>query len=362
MVRERNKLYTLGKGDMDPMVQELNGKIENIDNQLSSLGINMGSNYKPEGGQTSFEKAFTEATDLIKGAKDEDGDGLIDNVVDIKTQIGQIAYKYGINANKNQIWKNMIKSLDSVEAAALFIEGEGDEDEKKTLNAQTDFKPLYNSVARLRTNPSDVSLKRALMNVILRIETGAAIAADEFANLMKQMMSPDDAAKFNNAITPLVIEAGKSVGKNPTMDSMLNSVLSYLSRKISSEDANRIVRYIQGFLNRIDSRKLVEYALDKIPEVSGQYLNPVNGAPVNVSSVGFTVDGKTPLDIKEPEEPKDPTVKYYYRMKEPDEKGNMVEKSYTETEFNQFKKNLEENPDELLYGINGRNLVEEFSK
>lgn len=202
-----------------------------------------------------IENASADALAIVGGAIDKNNDGVIDNIVELRSKLDGLSRKYGINV-KSPEWTAISGLLDTQESAMKErsetaysrqqdAESREQQKEQSRLTQDEKFQPLFKANQRLQATPQDIPTRRTALNLALRKETGAVIGADEFDAMMSTVLPPADYSRYKKETQNLWVDfAGL------TSDKLKESFLKRVS---------------EGYLGNIDSGKLYQYLDDKIP-------------------------------------------------------------------------------------------------
>lgn len=193
--------------------------------------------------------------DILKKAEFENG--IITNASKILQSIEEWRSKNNISTT-DPSYKSAVAALKAEEKSKASLEKEKQYDEKVITSLDKDYKALYNSQAAL---DGSVTAKRRTLNLNLRNETGAAIAANEFENMMASLLPSEKyktfKVKMNDVTTQLV-------------NSKAAALVLLAAGKITLKEIPGYARVIEDYLPFVDEDALRKYTTDKIPE---QYIN-----------------------------------------------------------------------------------------
>ena len=161
---------------------------------------------------------FTEITEQVQaGAVDTDKDGLIDNRANWKKGVRDWARENGVPTNDPK-YMGLLEFMEELEADVakkkeFGIETEERQDKrnresekvgrdiaKDKISQDEKYQMSWNAMRDLRNDPT-ITNKRKALNVKLRKESGAAIGADEFENMMSFVLPTGAYNKFKAEAT-----------------------------------------------------------------------------------------------------------------------------------------------------------------
>jgi len=190
--------------------------------------------------------------------KAEFENGVITNASKILQGIEEWRSKNNISIT-DPSYKSAVAALKAEEKSTASLEKENQYDEKVITSLDKDYKALYNSQASL--DDDSVTSKRRTLNLNLRDETGAAIAANEFENMMASLLSPENYRRFKNAMLNVASQLRNS---DPA------ALAAFAAGKLPLDKLPGYAKIIEEFLPFVDKDALRKYTTDKIPE---QYMN-----------------------------------------------------------------------------------------
>jgi hypothetical protein len=205
---------------------------------------------------------FTEIrTQVQAGAVDTDNDGIIDNVSNWKDGVTQWARKQGVPTNSPE-YIDLLAYMDNLEAEVAKKKDAklSKEDlayrrqrEKKTEERTSSkdriledekFQKSWVAMNKLKKDPK-ITNKRAALNVALRKETGAAIGADEFTDMMSFVLPEVAYNQFKNETTGLGQQLLGMASENARETYLKKLVEKYLSKV----DHNKLADYIDSSIS-----------------------------------------------------------------------------------------------------------------
>ena len=161
---------------------------------------------------------FTEITEQVQaGAVDTDKDGLIDNRANWKKGVRDWARENGVPTNDPK-YMGLLEFMEELEADVAKKKEFGIETEerqykrnresekvgrdiaKDKISQDEKYQMSWNAMRDLRNDPT-ITNKRKALNVKLRKESGAAIGADEFENMMSFVLPTGAYNKFKAEAT-----------------------------------------------------------------------------------------------------------------------------------------------------------------
>lgn len=223
--------------------------------------------------QVDNELIKNEASELSQqlkdGAVDDDNNGLIDDIVGLSALVRSFGTKYG-NATEakglsdllDDLKENVANKFKASTEQQKISHRQGLDHKRLTQSSKRDkiaedvkFNQSWNAKAKLLKDPTITNI-RAAINVTLRDESGAAIGADEFSNMMSFVL-PDEA--YNQF-------KGDTQGLGNTLLGMVSDV--------ARED--HMKRVAEDYLRFVDPQKLHDYMDDRI---SPQYYRRSEQSP-----------------------------------------------------------------------------------
>jgi hypothetical protein len=126
---------------------------------------------------------------LQDSAKDADKDGLIDNVTSWRDTITEWKRENKLADDRSEVKdvmvfaENLISEIADKHRGVLEKINRGQDDRKQRMTEDEKYQKVWETKTALVEEPS-ITNKRAAINVVLRDESGAAIGADEFNNMM----------------------------------------------------------------------------------------------------------------------------------------------------------------------------------
>lgn len=203
------------------IIKKYEDNIAAIETQLKEIdpytwGASVGGGSGAGGTKENVEKAVAEGKELVRNAvdvKDINGakgaDGIIDDIALLETTISDLRTKYGISSADLSPVVNYLESkkdeIDKGYKAKLEKEDKAFEQAmKKRSEAGASWsiqleraKQAYND---LKANPSDFSYRNEALDVLLRNETGAAIAKQETMNRLSTLLPPSESLRMQESV------------------------------------------------------------------------------------------------------------------------------------------------------------------
>jgi hypothetical protein len=214
--------------------------------------------------QTSEENIY----DILGKAEFENG--VITNASKILQGIEEWRSKNNISIT-DPSYKSAVAALKAEEKSTASLEKENQYDEKVITSLDKDYKALYNSQASL--DDDSVTSKRRTLNLNLRDETGAAIAANEFENMMASLLSPENYRRFKESMLNVSSQLRNS---DPA------ALAAFAAGKLPLDKLPGYAKIIEDFLPFVNTDLLRKYTTDKIPELYMNYRNDkINKAAAN---------------------------------------------------------------------------------
>lgn len=143
-----------------------------------------------------------------------------------------------LNESLNKRAETIAKKYESSEGRRKEAKAESKTAAERKSTFEKDYKAM-NLYAREMTDNSEPQMKRAAINVVLRKETGAAIGADEFKNLMSTMLDSQDYAELTSDLANTAnYISGMIGGKQPLQESLVTKYTAKVK-------ANRYKDYIE---------------------------------------------------------------------------------------------------------------------
>lgn len=267
------KMYEDNLARLTPILQERNPELWGTP---KTKNAGAGEDTDPEETNTNKDAAIAEATTAIGGLVDIKenkgaGNGVPDNRGAIKQKLATIRDKYGITDldmkdaydlldTESQRIADDYKAKLEAEAEARGESRQSREESRQNkqdrISQDKEYKPMWSSIQLLKANPNDKTQKRATLNIALRVESGAAIAASEFDQMMSQTLPPDKYAQFKSETTGLATYLASLVS-----DTAMKEYLASVAEK---------------YLGDVDSTKLYNYVDAKIPD---DYYKRSKGTP-----------------------------------------------------------------------------------
>jgi hypothetical protein len=192
--------------------------------------------------------------------KAEFKNGVITNASKILQSIEEWRSKNNISTT-DPSYKSVVAALKAEEKSTASLEKENQYDEKVITSLDKDYKALYNSQSSL---DDSVTAKRRTLNLNLRDETGAAIAANEFENMMASLLSPENYRRFKNAMLNVASQLRNS---DPA------ALAAFAAGKLPLDKLPGYAKIIEEFLPFVNKDALRKYTTDKIPEQYMDYRN-----------------------------------------------------------------------------------------
>lgn len=192
--------------------------------------------------------------------KAEFKNGVITNASKILQSIEEWRSKNNISIT-DPSYKSAVAALKAEEKSTASLEKEKQYDERVITSLDKDYKALYNSQASL---DDTVTAKRRTLNLNLRDETGAAIAANEFENMMASLLSPENYRRFKNSMLNVTSQLKNS---DPA------ALAAFAAGKLPLDKLPGYAKIIEDFLPFVDTDQLRKYTTDKIPELYMNYRN-----------------------------------------------------------------------------------------
>jgi hypothetical protein len=168
------------------------------------------------GTKENVEKAVAEGKELVKKAVDvtdingvKGADGIIDNIALLESTISDLRTKYGISSSDLSPVLSYLESRKDEISKGYESKGKKDDKAfeqamKKRSEAGASWsiqleraKQAYND---LKANPSDFSYRNEALDVLLRNETGAAIAKQETMNRLATLLPPSESLKMQESV------------------------------------------------------------------------------------------------------------------------------------------------------------------
>jgi hypothetical protein len=209
----------------------------------------------------NFSKKIIDAEDL-------DLDGEIDNIKELSDSLDSFRTKLNLSL-KDPRYLSLKKDLDD---KMKLVEKES----KDITSLEKDYKALYNAAGDVGSNTG----KRRGLNLTLRDETGAAIAADEFENLMSAVLPENDynifRTRFNNTLKQLINDKSG----NFDLAQLTENVIA-LKAGLDWQDLPQIRGLMDEFLPKVDEKSLSTYMTNKIPTKYIKYRQGKTGTNVN---------------------------------------------------------------------------------
>lgn len=213
--------------------------------------------------------------DLIKNAKFDEF-GVLNDIDDILNSIENWRTENSISV-EDPTYKNLIKLLEDKEkgrgisasgkqAIAKEERARTDAEEKEIVALDKDYKALYKYTEKPPVNTQQRGL---LLNLILRDETGAAIASDEAKNLAVNLITEEKKRnalidKWDTAITTEIDKRLKGFGGS------IELAKAYVLDLPWSEIAG-FGKILDEAVTAVDPKALQEYGRAKIPEKYIEY-------------------------------------------------------------------------------------------
>lgn len=204
----------------------------------------------------------TQVTDTVKEVPKEDiydilkkaefQNGVITNSYEILQGIEEWRSKNNISIT-DPSYKSAVEALKAEEKSYASLEKEKQYDEKVITDLDKNYKALYNSQASL---DDSVTAKRRTLNLNLRDETGAAIAANEFENMMASLLHPENYRRFKKAMLDVSTQLKNS---DPA------ALAALAAGKITLDKLPGYSKIIEEYLPFVETEALKKYTTDKIP-------------------------------------------------------------------------------------------------
>lgn len=144
--------------------------------------------------------------------------------------------------------KRMEREEEQASSRGFKSRAEGRTTKKDKILEDEKYLKAWNAMKKLNANPQDITKKRMALNVQLRDETGAAIGANEFNDMMSFVLPKEDYRRL----------IGETTGLGVVLRGLVNDDLKESHMKKISEK----------YLDKVNSDKLSEYIDDAI---SNQY-------------------------------------------------------------------------------------------
>ena len=214
---------------------------------------------------------FTEITEQVRvGAVDTDKDGIIDDRPEWKKAVVDWARDNGLPTNDPK-YLTLVEYMKNLEADIAKKKEFGIETEERQYKRSRESEKVgrdiakdkiaqdekyqmpWNAMKDLRNDPT-ITNKRKALNVKLRDESGAAIGADEFENMMSFVLPTDAYNKFK----------AEATGPLQTLIGTINN----------SSRESYMKQLVEKYLNQVDHTSLANYIDDSI---SPEYYNKKQG-------------------------------------------------------------------------------------
>lgn len=218
----------------------------------------------------NFSKKIIDAEDL-------DLDGEIDNIKELSDSLDSFRTKLNLSL-KDPRYLSLKKDLDD---KMKLVEKES----KDITSLEKDYKALYNATGDLGSNTG----KRRGLNLVLRKETGAAIAADEFENLMSAVLPETEYNKFRTNFNNTLKQLINDKSGNFDLAQLAENVIA-LKAGLDWQDLPQIRGLMDKFLPKVDQKALSTYMTNKIPTKYVEYRKRKIGTNVNSTEQPVTTE------------------------------------------------------------------------
>lgn len=218
----------------------------------------------------NFSKKIIDAEDL-------DLDGEIDNIKELSDSLDSFRTKLNLSL-KDPRYLSLKKDLDD---KMKLVEKES----KDITSLEKDYKALYNATGDLGSNTG----KRRGLNLVLRKETGAAIAADEFENLMSAVLPETEYNKFRTNFNNTLKQLINDKSGNFDLAQLAENVIA-LKAGLDWQDLPQIRGLMDEFLPKVDQKALSTYMTNKIPTKYVEYRKRKIGTNVNSTEQPVTTE------------------------------------------------------------------------
>jgi hypothetical protein len=138
----------------------------------------------------------------------------------------------------------LLERSGKVQSMGIQKRGEQATQTRDKIAQDEKYQPSWEAVSALKAKPNDITAKRMALNVKLRKETGAAIGANEFTDMMSFVLPQDTYRKF----------VSETTGLGSILSGMVSNDARYAYMK----------RVAEKYLNDVDVGKLSKYIDDSI--------------------------------------------------------------------------------------------------
>lgn len=258
-----------------PQAQRAKKAFDELTVEMSSTDPSVNAAYARAGQLVPREAGLDEVEsirDLIKEAK-PDNYGVLSERDNIVTTIEDWRIRNQIPVT-DPTYKGLITLLENKEKGFGTIEAGTEAEKKETqrikeLDEKTarDYEEEYGQLAkqvnRFKNIVPTTADKRKMLNVILRKETGAAIASDEFRNMLMGFLADTDASAFAvkwDAFISQYVAKGNAI-KNAA-DQLINL---FTNEPVTVGQIAGLVSLVDQYTAKANKDQMVNYASDLLP-------------------------------------------------------------------------------------------------
>ena len=285
--------------------QRYNNLLKELETEMNSDSPSVRNAYARSGEQPPPEVSGLDGAEdiknMIRDAKFSDL-GLLVGRDDIASAIEDWRVEKGVSV-QDPTYKSLMKTLEDKEKSKDKQYTRTDAEQKQFTDLDKKYKKMYTYASK---TPTQTWQKAQLLNIVLRDETGAAIAADEARDLALAML-PDDAMR-NDFITQWDTAISTAISNMDTVTDAVKIVAASSGNLPWSEIAG-LGPLLEKIKSKMDGRKLQEYALSAIPD---EYLAK-KGKVTKIPQYSTETTGRKIGDTWEDDH-------YYYRI---DENGQL---------------------------------------
>lgn len=257
--KDNTRALTQARKDQESpeVIKKYEDNIAAIETQLKEIdpdtwGASVGGGTG--GTKENVEKAVAEGKELVKKAVDvtdingvKGADGIIDNIALLESTISDLRTKYGISSSDLSPVLSYLESRKDEISKGYESKGKKEDKAfeqamKKRSEAGASWsiqleraKQAYND---LKANPSDFSYRNEALDVLLRNETGAAIAKQETMNRLATLLPPSESLNMQESVGGVTGFLASRFQADETFTA--NLVKNYLGKV----DINRVLKQL----------------------------------------------------------------------------------------------------------------------
>lgn len=254
--KDNTRALTQARKDQESpeVIKKYEDNIAAIETQLKEIDPDTWGASVGGGTKENVEKAVAEGKELVKKAVDvtdingvKGADGIIDNIALLESTISDLRTKYGISSSDLSPVLSYLESRKDEISKGYESKGKKEDKAfeqamKKRSEAGASWsiqleraKQAYND---LKANPSDFSYRNEALDVLLRNETGAAIAKQETMNRLATLLPPSESLNMQESVGGVTGFLASRFQADETFTA--NLVKNYLGKV----DINRVLKQL----------------------------------------------------------------------------------------------------------------------